>query len=570
MNRILVLVILTVLMSSLATAMSIDGYVTISDDFISEPILDEENGEDLGTLPDSPFYGFKMGMENLRFAFTFNNHDKAEYALELANKRLLEMQAMGSHGKSKGYERAVMAHEEAINRFKREFQYLEGKDAEDELENVLHLENRLKLHEEKMLRLEEKFKSNEDMAVGLKHMREKTFAAKSDLNRQREEAKQRLMKKEGFTSDSADKRVMALTRERALDIDEKAKAVKELRKADVVIHEAEIRLDKARDLLCYDGCLAEEEADVCAEKCLTPLRTSAKTRNLITGHVLAPILEYNLPLKIEVVDGQTVIDLDNYFTDPDGRQLSYEAAAISDLIQLSVTRSTLTITSLASECIYDTLTVTATDVEELSVTASTELYICPRPDVPQEPPTGGDDDKPTGKPTDFTNECGASLVETICHNAGNNKWKTITVSYNAVAQHMAHGDYCDECVYEEPSIVCPESCMSDSACRNRCRAAQKSIDEIEDIQSDILERLEKIKSEVADDYDDLRKNPPTKKTDSGEELRAEVAEAEAALAESLRLKQEAVEAFWSDNVSLAYESAQESIDYAREAISILS
>ena len=43
-------------------------------------------------LPDSPFYGLKIALENILMALTFNEQRKAEFGLRLAEKRLIEIQ----------------------------------------------------------------------------------------------------------------------------------------------------------------------------------------------------------------------------------------------------------------------------------------------------------------------------------------------------------------------------------------------------------------------------------------------------------------------------------------------
>lgn len=54
---------------------------------------------DPGVLPDSPFYGLKIFVESLGTTFTFGAEGKAERALELAEVRLAEAQAMAEMNK---------------------------------------------------------------------------------------------------------------------------------------------------------------------------------------------------------------------------------------------------------------------------------------------------------------------------------------------------------------------------------------------------------------------------------------------------------------------------------------
>jgi len=57
----------------------------------SHPIGDDLRQPDVGILPDSPFYNFKLFFENLQEAFTFNQERRAELILEHAELRRAEV-----------------------------------------------------------------------------------------------------------------------------------------------------------------------------------------------------------------------------------------------------------------------------------------------------------------------------------------------------------------------------------------------------------------------------------------------------------------------------------------------
>ncbi len=60
---------------------------------------EDDNLPDPGLLPDNPFYGLKRAWEAIGTAFTFGDEAKALGALELAQTRLAEAQAMANTGK---------------------------------------------------------------------------------------------------------------------------------------------------------------------------------------------------------------------------------------------------------------------------------------------------------------------------------------------------------------------------------------------------------------------------------------------------------------------------------------
>ena len=76
--------------------------------------------------PDSALYGLKMGWEDVKLAFTFNQHIKAEKELELARERLLEAKIMAEMGNEKGFEKAQKRHDKLIERAEKRLERIDG------------------------------------------------------------------------------------------------------------------------------------------------------------------------------------------------------------------------------------------------------------------------------------------------------------------------------------------------------------------------------------------------------------------------------------------------------------
>jgi hypothetical protein len=71
--------------------LAILGIVAIFPQYAFAQVGDDLRQPDVGILPDSPFYNFKLFFENLQEAFTFNQERRAEIILEHAELRRAEV-----------------------------------------------------------------------------------------------------------------------------------------------------------------------------------------------------------------------------------------------------------------------------------------------------------------------------------------------------------------------------------------------------------------------------------------------------------------------------------------------
>lgn len=66
-------------------------------------------------LPDSPFYVAKLTFENIRTVLTFNDTEKAQYEVDLAQERLSEIKAELQKGDLADAQKAQNIHDNEVN-----------------------------------------------------------------------------------------------------------------------------------------------------------------------------------------------------------------------------------------------------------------------------------------------------------------------------------------------------------------------------------------------------------------------------------------------------------------------
>jgi len=140
---------------------------------------DEEiTEENVGTLPDSPWYGFKMFRERFSLAFTFNQEAKTEKRLQQAQRRLQEMQIM--------IEQKKLAYaEKAQNRYNQLLEKVEEVEITDP-EKAARIQEKIEKNQQKLEQVRERvqqkieLKQEERERIGamLSRVEEKTNVAR--------------------------------------------------------------------------------------------------------------------------------------------------------------------------------------------------------------------------------------------------------------------------------------------------------------------------------------------------------------------------------------------------------
>jgi len=106
-----------------------------------------------GILPDSPFYGLKIALENLRLALTFDEEYKVKLHLHYAERRLAEAQAMEQRGKPEFVESVMVRYQYHISETEKGVEKLMEKNNTEIIELV---SNRTQHHTQVLITLREK------------------------------------------------------------------------------------------------------------------------------------------------------------------------------------------------------------------------------------------------------------------------------------------------------------------------------------------------------------------------------------------------------------------------------
>lgn len=134
-----------VLLLSILSIFLFSGLVNAETNDLPEP----------GMLPDSPFYFLKSFFEEIGVFLTFNQTNKTERLLRLAETRLAEANVLAEKGKSELAEKSIHRHQERINQAldRVEQAKAKGMNVDDVLTRVSEATNR---HQEVLMRVYEK------------------------------------------------------------------------------------------------------------------------------------------------------------------------------------------------------------------------------------------------------------------------------------------------------------------------------------------------------------------------------------------------------------------------------
>lgn len=129
---------------------------------LAETSLEAENSQiaedslssNPGMTPDSAFYSLKLGWERARLAFTFNQEKKAQFELNLAERRLLEIRKMAEKGNVQAMEKAQARHDALIESAQARLSSIQEDTKEAQIrttaEKVVGLERAILAHENRI------------------------------------------------------------------------------------------------------------------------------------------------------------------------------------------------------------------------------------------------------------------------------------------------------------------------------------------------------------------------------------------------------------------------------------
>ncbi len=284
MQKILIFGILILfVMSSFVVAENVD----------SQPTLEELKAE-AGTLPDSPFYSMKLVIEDLNMAFTLDAQRKASKTLDLANKRLLEMEIMLKEGKSKGFEKASKSHEELLAQFEDDILTLEAFQTSSESKLILSetFKSQIRSHEKRVSSLEQtasvrqdKYESGDSANIdsSIKSVTKNTNQVKSRIESDNAQLKSFVVKE----STDSSKSIVGISSSVKSDKDKKKDSSKAIGDAKKRIKSAESDFEDKQYDVCYEICMEDRFEQFCEKKC----KDTDAYFNLITGNMVASLGE---------------------------------------------------------------------------------------------------------------------------------------------------------------------------------------------------------------------------------------------------------------------------------------
>ncbi|MCX8178462.1 MAG: DUF5667 domain-containing protein [Candidatus Aenigmarchaeota archaeon] len=104
--------------------------------FLLFPIVNAQYLQDVGMLPDSPFYFLKELKRNVQLVFKFNQEKKIQLEEQFVQEKLLEYEKLNSMNKTSVSEKAWLNYQNARSRLVERLNSLEGKESQEIIQNV--------------------------------------------------------------------------------------------------------------------------------------------------------------------------------------------------------------------------------------------------------------------------------------------------------------------------------------------------------------------------------------------------------------------------------------------------
>lgn len=95
------------------------------------------NAQDIGILPDSPFYFLKELKRNIQLTFTFNQERRIELEERFVQEKLLEYEKINSMNKTNAVEKAWINYQNARSRLVERLNSLKGKESQEIIQNII-------------------------------------------------------------------------------------------------------------------------------------------------------------------------------------------------------------------------------------------------------------------------------------------------------------------------------------------------------------------------------------------------------------------------------------------------
>lgn len=114
----------------------------------------EDELPDPGITPDNFLYPFDVFFDDVSLIFTFDEEAKFNKSLQILNERLAEIVAMNNTNNTQGIEKAIEQHKRIME--KMQVRMNVSDNATENLKLQLQLEEKMRIHEEKVLHVSTK------------------------------------------------------------------------------------------------------------------------------------------------------------------------------------------------------------------------------------------------------------------------------------------------------------------------------------------------------------------------------------------------------------------------------
>ncbi len=141
MKKLSIILICLVLLSTITLADELTGSVS-------------EIQEKPSTTPGHFTWGIQRAIERIKLAMTFGAENKAAYGLQIAEKRLAEIQELAASNDTENTQKAVEAYKQQIEQIKEQIAKLKDANSEKELQKLAFFEEKLLRFEDKIQRLQ--------------------------------------------------------------------------------------------------------------------------------------------------------------------------------------------------------------------------------------------------------------------------------------------------------------------------------------------------------------------------------------------------------------------------------
>ena len=169
------------------------------------------------STPGKFTWGIQRFLEKIKLAATFGAEKKAAYGLQIAEKRLAEIQELAKNNDTENIEKAKQEYEQQIEQIKEQLEKLKDTNSEQELKKLAFFEGKLLRFEDKIQRLQSfvdtKTNLTEDQQEKLNDIIEKLKEKDEEINEKLSEKENKTKEKLNLTEEELDQKLEQIKEE---------------------------------------------------------------------------------------------------------------------------------------------------------------------------------------------------------------------------------------------------------------------------------------------------------------------------------------------------------------------